>query len=135
MRENKMGQTKSTMNNVGNILTTVVSHVESQAAHIDTAIIGAEHARERMPLPEEYGTERSIGDLPLIAPQMPRLVRGIFSAYMQYKRHSMPTQSEASTTFLKQLEAFAHKNGALAIGYAKITPELILLHYPISMEI
>lgn len=122
------------INNVGELLTSVVAHVEAQAAKVDTAIFGREKARQRMPLPEEYGSERSIGDLPRIAPQMPRLARGIFRTYMLYRQQAKPQNSEATPAFLKQLEQFAQDNGALAIGYAKITPDLIFKDMVIPHE-
>lgn len=122
------------INTVGDVMTSVVKHVEAQAAKVDTALYGRENARQRMPLPEEYGSDRSIGDLPRIAPQMPRLARGVFTTYMLYKRRQKPSKSVVTPAFLHQLEAYARENGALAIGYAKITPDLIFRDFAIPHD-
>lgn len=113
------------LNDAGAMMTKVVKYVENQATRIDTAISGGEHARRRMPLPEAYGSERNAEDLPKLFPTMQRLFRGIFSSYWQYRVYRKPVRTEVSAEFLTKLEAYARENGATAIGYAPITPDLI----------
>lgn len=119
------------LNEVGAVMTKVVKHVENQAGRVESAISAGEHARRRMPLPEEYGSERNAGDLPKLFPHMKRLFRGVFSTYWQYRVHRKPVRREVSAEFLSDLEAFARDCGATAIGYAPITPALIFKEFVI----
>lgn len=112
----------------------IVRHVEDQAQHVDTAVYGGEHARRRMPLPEEYGANRSTSDLPKLFPQVKRLAKGVFGTYWGYKFPARAEKSEASPAFLAQLEAYARDKGATAIGYAKITPDLIFKDFVVPHQ-
>lgn len=125
---------QSPMNNVGEIMGNAVKYVEGRAAWVDTAIVGGDHARERMPLPDEYGSERNFGDMPKLAPHIFRIFRGIAGSYKHYAFPAKPIRSEASDAFIEELESFARENGALAIGYAKITPDLIFKDFVIPHD-
>ncbi|WP_420642457.1 hypothetical protein [Candidatus Leptofilum sp.] len=125
---------KFSANDVGAVMTRVVRHVEGQAASIDTAAFGGHYARQRMPLPEEYGSERNLSDLPKMAPQIMRIFKGILGSYLRYKFHPKAKKPEASPAFLTQLETFARQNGAVTIGYAKITPDLIFKDFVVPHQ-
>lgn len=122
------------LNNVGTVMTAVVKHVEAQAKHLDTARYGREYSRQRMPLPEEYNARRSFSDLPALFPQIQRLFRGIFSSYIGYKFPAKASNTLISSSLLKQLEVFTRENGALAIGYAKVTPDLIFKDFVVPHD-
>lgn len=125
---------KLSINDVGAIMAKLVKYVENQAATIDTAVYGGEHARQRMPLPEEYGAKRNTSDLPKLFPQIRRLAKGVFGSYWHYKFYSKAEKSEATPAFLARLEAFARQNGAIAIGYASITPDLIFKDFVVPYQ-
>ena len=65
---------------------------------------------------------------------MSRIFRGVAGAYTKYKFRPKPTETHASAAFLADLEAYARENGALAIGYAKITPDLIFKDFVIPHD-
>ena len=121
-------------NDIGAVMTKVVKHVEGQAASIDTAVFGDEHSRHRMPLPEEYGSQRDLSDLPMMFPQIVRIFQGVLGSYVRYKFYPEVKESEASPTFLTQLEAYAREIGATAIGYAKITPDHIFKGFVVPYQ-
>lgn len=121
-------------NDIGAVMTKAVKHVEGQAASIDTAVFGDEHSRHRMPLPEEYGSQRDLSDLPMMFPQIARIFQGVLGSYVRYKFYPEVKESEASPTFLTQLEAYAREIGATAIGYAKITPDHIFKGFVVPYQ-
>ena len=112
----------------------LVKHVENQARFIDTAVYGGEHARQRMPLPEEYGADRNTSDLPKLFPQITRLAKGVFGSYWRYKFYGKAEKSEAPPAFFAQLETFARQHGAAAIDYAIITPDLIFKDFMVPHQ-
>ncbi|MCA9906019.1 MAG: hypothetical protein KC547_19315, partial [Anaerolineae bacterium] len=112
----------------------VITYVESQAASIDTAVAGGEYSRHRMPLPEEYEAKRDYSDLVKLFPQMTRIFQGVLGCYLRYKFHPEAASTEASAAFFPQLERFARQCGATAIGYARITPDLIFKDFVIPHQ-
>ncbi|MCO5189396.1 MAG: [Fe-S]-binding protein [Anaerolineae bacterium] len=115
-------------------MTNFVKHVEGQAAAVDTAVYGREHSRQRMPLPEDYDAKRNYADLPKLFPQIARIFKGVLGSYTRYKFPAKASKSEASAAFIAELEQFARENGATAIGYARITPDLIFKDFVIPHQ-
>lgn len=118
-------ETKRAGINIGTVMAAAVKYVEGQAANVKTAVYGGAYARHRMPLPEEYEARRSYSDLPHLMPQIGRIGRSLLATYREYRTPARSDRTEASAEFLAGLEAFARDQGAAAIGYARITPDLI----------
>lgn len=116
-------------NDVGAMMTKAIKHVENQAASVDSAVYGSERSRQRMPLPEEYRSQRDLLDLPALLPQIVRIFKEVIGSYLRYKIHPRAQKTQASAAFLSQLEAYAQQIGATAIGYARITPDLIFTDF------
>lgn len=112
---------------------TLIKYIEGQAAALDGAIYGKEHARKRMPLPEEYEGEMNL-PFKKVLPQVFRLGKSILGSYLYLKRPVKARKSIATPEFLGQLESFAVQKGATAIGYAQITPDLIFKDFVIPHQ-
>jgi len=127
----KSKEPKFSLGDVSSLMPRAVKYVEAQAAFTNTAIYGREHSRERMPLPEEYDTVFDKSLLPTMLPQLLRIFQGIFGSYWRYKFRGKAKKSTASAEFLSGLETHARENGAVRIGYAEITPDLIFKDFVI----
>lgn len=107
-------------------LSVVADFIEGQVKHLDGAIYGGDDSFERNMLPEEYpATEDAMpfpvrSALPLIAP----VIRASLGTFYNFKRPVRTYKTAARPELFTELEQFTLAQGASAIGYAEITPDL-----------
>ena len=117
--------TKQQQNHASDIISMIADYVEGHADKTEGAIYGEEQSSPRNPLdfPIEPGSSRP--NIPVHLPNLARLFWGILGVYYYYKRQVKQHQTIAPSSLFDELEQFAVEKGASAIGYARITPDLI----------
>lgn len=107
-------------------LAAVADFIEGQAKYLDGAIHGGDDSFERNMLPEDYpATEEAMPfplghALPLVVP----LLISSLGSFYNFKRPVRTYKTTASPELFADLEQFALDQGASAISYAEITPDL-----------
>ena len=104
----------------------VADFIEGQAKYLDGAIKGGDDSFERNMLPEEYpATEEAMPvSFGSVFPFFMPLAMSSLGVLYNFKRRIRTYKTTAPPELFAELEQFALEQGASAIGYAEITPDL-----------
>ena len=113
-------------------MTNVFAYVENQAKSLNTALFPNEWSKPRQPVGSATPAERHPnwerapeGWVYQSGSLLRRNVRAAWKSYRYLKTPTLPSREVVSTELLNEIEDIAIAMGATAIGYAKVTPDMI----------
>lgn len=122
-------------------MSNVFAYVENQAKHLDNAMYPDRYAKPRRPVgsstPSECHPNLQKPPSGWFKDEAQQLVHIFHSAWQSYRYFKSPVQATravVSAELLEELELMARSMGASAIGYAKVTPDMIFEDMAIAHE-
>ena len=123
------------------LMSSAFAWVENRAKTLDTALHADDWSKPRRPVgshtPSEQHSDWEKASAQTSIRQNYFMLRNFYAAWRSYrylKTPTQPTHTQISPALLAELEAMAKETGALAVGYTKVTPDMIFSDMAVPHE-